>query len=73
MLEPRFGCSVVARQGKIYVSGGYGYDKAILATTECYDPAADKWTRMGSMKQLCGFVGGALINKPFDLDDDLKF
>ena len=38
MLEPRFGCSVVAHQGKIYVSGGYGHDKAILSSTECYDP-----------------------------------
>ena len=38
----RFGCAVVAHQGRIYVGGGFGQDKAILCSVECYDPDTDK-------------------------------
>ena len=38
----RFGCAVVAHQGKIYVGGGFGQDKAILCSVETYDPDTDK-------------------------------
>ena len=42
MHESRFGCAVVAHLGKIYVGGGFGQDKAILSSVECYDPDTDK-------------------------------
>ena len=42
MHEARFGCAVVAHQGRIYVGGGFGQDKAILCTVESYDPDTDK-------------------------------
>ena len=38
----RFGCAVVAHQGRIYVGGGFGEDKAILCSVESYDPDTDK-------------------------------
>ena len=41
-LLPRFGCAVVAHQGRIYVGGGFGQDKAILCSVESYDPDTDK-------------------------------
>ena len=33
---------MVAHQGRIYVGGGFGQDKAILCSVECYDPDTDK-------------------------------
>ena len=42
MSEVRFGCAVVVYQDKIYVSGGFGVDKSILASTEVYDPETDR-------------------------------
>ena len=42
MYDLRFGCAVVAHQGRIYVGGGFGEDKAILCSVECYDPDTDK-------------------------------
>ena len=42
MISCRFGCAVVAYQGRIYVGGGFGQDKAILSSVECYDPDTDK-------------------------------
>jgi hypothetical protein len=41
MNDSRFGCAVVAHQGKIYVSGGFGSDKNILSSSEVYDPGKD--------------------------------
>ena len=38
MNDSRFGCAVVAHQGKIFVSGGFGSDKNILSSAEVYDP-----------------------------------
>jgi len=64
MHESRFGCAVVAHQGKIYVSGGFGQDKAILSSVESYDPETDKWSKLTQMKKMCGFVGGVLIDRP---------
>jgi N-acetylneuraminic acid mutarotase len=62
MHESRFGCAVVAHQGKIYVSGGFGQDKvvfflivfvqAILSSVESYDPETDKWTKLVHMKKV---------------------
>jgi len=73
MHESRFGCAVVAHQGKIYVSGGFGQDKAILCSVEAYDPEVDKWTKLPHMKKMCGFVGGVLVDRPvhFDTDQDI--
>ena len=42
LLLSRFGCAVVAHQGRIYVGGGFGQDKAILCSVESYDPDTDK-------------------------------
>ena len=33
---------MVAHQGRIYVGGGFGEDKAILCSVESYDPDTDK-------------------------------
>ena len=33
---------MVAHQGRIYVGGGFGQDKAILCSVESYDPDTDK-------------------------------
>ena len=68
MLEPRFGCAVVSHQGKIYVSGGFGVNKSILNTVECYEPEKDKWSKVDSMKKMSGFVGGILIDKPVNFE-----
>ena len=45
MNDSRFGCAVVAHQGKIYVSGGFGSDKNILSSSEVYDPGKTKLLR----------------------------
>ena len=55
-------------QGKVYASGGFGVNKSILQTMECYDPSTNKWTKMPQMKKMCGFVGGTLIDRPIHLD-----
>ena len=68
MTEARFGSAVVAYQGKMYVSGGFGVGKSILRSTEVYDPAKDKFTRVDSMNKMCGFVGGVLVDRPIHLD-----
>lgn len=70
MHEARFGCAVVAHQGKIYVSGGFGQDKAILSSVECFTPETGKWTKLNHMKKMCGFVGGALVDRPVHFDTD---
>ena len=56
-------------QGKIYVIGGFGVSKAILNSQECYDPDTDKWTKLTSMKKMCGFVGGTLVDRPVHFED----
>ena len=56
-------------QGKIYVIGGFGISKAILNSQECYDPDTDKWTKLTSMKKMCGFVGGTLVDRPVHFED----
>ena len=77
---------MVAHQGRIYVGGGFGQDKAILCSVECYDPDTDKvcyllphwlpltlsfqWTKLPHMKKICGFVGGVLVDRPVHLDTD---
>jgi N-acetylneuraminic acid mutarotase len=35
---------VAAIGGKLYVSGGYGFEGGALASSEAYDPATDRWT-----------------------------
>jgi N-acetylneuraminic acid mutarotase len=74
MHESRFGCAVVSHQGKIYVSGGFGQDKAILSSVECYDPETDRWSKLSNMKKMCGFVGGVLIDRPvlFETEGETK-
>lgn len=74
MYESRFGCAVVAHQGRIYVSGGFGQDKAILSTVECYDPVLNKWSKLTGMRKMCGFVGGVLIDRPvlFETEEETK-
>jgi hypothetical protein len=69
MNDSRFGCAVVTHQGKIFVAGGFGNDKNILSTSEMFDPETGKWTRLTSMKGMCGFVGGILVDKPLHLED----
>ncbi len=64
MTTPRFGCSCVAYQGRIYVSGGFGTGKRgreVLETVEVYDPERDEWTQAPPMKEMSGFVGGVLV------------
>ena len=68
MKEARFGSAVVAYQGKMYVSGGFGVGKSILHSTEVYDPVTDKWTRVDPMNKMCGFVGGVLVERPIHFD-----
>ena len=70
MHESRFGCAVVSHQGRIYVSGGFGQDKAILSSVESYDPETDKWVKLPAMKKMCGFVGGVLIDRPVLFDSE---
>ena len=53
MNEARFGSAVVAYQGKMYVSGGFGMGKSILNSTEVYDPATDKWTKVWILMKPC--------------------
>lgn len=67
-----FGCAVVAHQGRIYVGGGFGEDKAILSSVESYDPDTDKWTKLTSMKKICGFVGGVLVDRPVHFDTEAE-
>lgn len=69
MNEARFGCAVVAYQGRIYVSGGFGKDKCILGSTEVYDPDLNKWTKISPMNKMCGFVGGILVDRPIHFDE----
>ena len=33
-----------------------------------YDPATDKWARVATMKKMCGFVGGVLVDRPIHFD-----
>jgi hypothetical protein len=72
MHESRFGCAVVAHHRRIFVSGGFGQDKAILSTLESYDPDTDRWSRLPAMKKMCGFVGGVLVDRPvhFEAETD---
>ena len=49
--------------------GGFGISKAILSSQECYDPDTDKWTKLTSMKKMCGFVGGTLVDRPVHFED----
>ena len=42
MHEARFGCAVVAHQGRIYVGGGFGQEKAISSLL-IYDPDTDDY------------------------------
>jgi hypothetical protein len=62
MHESRFGCAVVAHHGRIFVSGGFGQDKAILSTLESYDPDTDRWSRLR----------GVLVDRPvhFEAETD---
>jgi N-acetylneuraminic acid mutarotase len=69
MHESRFGSAVVAYQGKMYVSGGFGVGKSILSSTEVYDPEEDRWTKLSNMKKMCGFVGGVLVERPVHFED----
>ena len=62
MNDSRFGCAVVAHQGKIYVSGGFGSDKNILSSSEVYDPGIDS---IAHLKIL-------LYWKCFDWESNLK-
>ena len=68
MDEARFGSAVVAYQGKMYVSGGFGVGKTILKSTEVYDPIMDKWKKVDPMNKMCGFVGGVLVDRPVHFD-----
>ncbi len=68
MNEARFGCAVVSYQGRIYVSGGFGRDKAILSSAEVYDPETNRWTKLPNMKAMCGFVGGVLVDRPVHMN-----
>lgn len=70
MNEARFGCAVVAYQGKVYATGGFGVGKAILSSQECYDPDTDKWTKVTQMKKMCGFVGGTLVDRPIHFEQE---
>ena len=51
------------------MTGGFGASKAILSSSECYDPETDKWTKMAGMKKMCGFVGGVLVDRPVHFQD----
>ena len=108
----RFGCAVVAHQGRIYVSGGFGQDKVnIHHYFPCHRPPNNHqqfwlagnsklgrvlwpWDRQmdeaGSYEkgwfsklnfrensiftcnlQMCGFVGGVLVDRPVHFDTEL--
>ncbi len=64
MATARFGCSCVAYRGKVYVSGGFGRGKDALTSMEVYDPASDRWSPAPRMRDMSGFVGGVLVDKP---------
>lgn len=51
------------------MTGGFGASKAILSSQECYDPDTDKWFKISSMKKMCGFVGGALVDRPVHFEE----
>ena len=43
---------MVAHQGRIYVGGGFGQDKAILCSVESYDPDTDKVSRLAARRNV---------------------
>ena len=44
---------MVAHQGRIYVGGGFGQDKAILCSVESYDPDTDKVSQPAELQNYC--------------------
>lgn len=50
LLHPRSWAKIAVVGGKVYVGGGYGAGFAIDDTVEVYDPALDKWTKVGTFK-----------------------
>lgn len=58
----RLAHSAAVLSGKIYVVGGMWEDMRCTAAVECYDPRADKWTRMAPMNIARAAQGCCVIN-----------
>lgn len=58
----RYDVSAIAMNGLLYVVGGLDARNRTLATVERYDPATDKWTACGAMRQPRAVAGIASLD-----------
>jgi kelch-like protein 10 len=59
---PRFGYSIAAFDGKVYLFGGWDGGRFVNSVLR-YDPTTDRWSQHASMSISRGFSGAAVIGK----------
>lgn len=51
LLEPRTNLALCAEGGRLFAAGGEDAEHRVLSSVEMYDPAANTWTQVASLKQ----------------------
>jgi hypothetical protein len=46
--------------------------KALSSITSDFFAETGKWTKLHSMKSMCGFVGGILVDRPIHLEENIS-
>jgi hypothetical protein len=68
MEKPRYACSAIVKEGKIYALGGELTETGVQASIERYDPEAETWELMSSVRPpCCGAALAVASNQAFAL------